>query len=175
MKLTELKRYLNSMERAELVALLCRLYKGSMQCQNLLDLMFDGGAAEDALIADCKKKIRAAFFGNRLSLKTARSVISNFRKAAPSTEGLAELMLYYVECGVELTNVYGDMDEAFYASIVSMFHDYVALVNRMESDMYYRRNENRLRNVMRDTDGIGWEFPGNMAEAYYQIGWIEEE
>ncbi len=175
MKITELKRCLNSMERAELVALLCRLYKGSKQCQTLLDLMFDGEAAEDALIADCKKKIRAAFFGNRLSLKAARSVISNFRKAVISTEGLAELMLYYVECGVELTNVYGDMGEAFYASVVSMFHDYVALVNRMESDLYYRRNKNRLRNVMQDTDGIGWDFPNDMAEAYYQIGWIEEE
>lgn len=175
MKLTELKKHLNSMEQAELVALLCRLYKGSKQCQNLLDLMFDGEAAEAALIADCKRKIRTAFFGNRLSLRTARSVISDFRKAAPSMERLAELMLYYVECGVELTNVCGDIDEAFYASIVSMFHDYVALVNRMESDAYYRCNENRLRNVMRDTDGIGWGFPEGMAEAYYQLGWIEEE
>ena len=81
----------------------------------------------------------AAFFGKRLSLKAARSVISNIRKAAPSTEGLAELMLYYVECGVELTNVYGDINEAFYDSIESMFTDYVTLLNSMEHDGCYKK------------------------------------
>lgn len=127
MKLTDLKKQLNTMDKADLIVLICRLYKGNKQCQNLLDLTFDGEAAEAALIANCKKKIRAAFFGNRLSLKAARSVISTFRKGAPSTEGLAELMLYYVECGVELTNVCGDINEAFYDSIESMFMDYVTL------------------------------------------------
>lgn len=122
MKLTDLKKQLNTMDKADLIVLICRLYKGNKQCQNLLDLTFDGEAAEAALIANCKKKIRAAFFGNRLSLKAARSVISNFRKGAPSTEGLAELMLYYVECGVELTNVCGDINEAFYDSMQAILY-----------------------------------------------------
>ncbi len=175
MKLTDLKKQLNTMDKADLIALLCRLYKSSKQCQNLLDLMFDGEAAEAALIADCKKKIRAAFFGKRLSLKAARSVISNIRKAAPSTEGLAELMLYYVECGVELTNVYGDINEAFYDSIESMFTDYVTLLNSMEHDGCYKKHAARLAKVCYNAEGIGWGFSEGIASIYYDIQWRQED
>ena len=48
-------------------------------------------------------------------------------------------MLYYVECGVEFTNLYGDIDERFYSSLESMFADFVMILNSMENDSFYRR------------------------------------
>ena len=113
MKLTDLKKQLNSMEKRELVALISKLYKGSKQAQSIVDIELCGAPAENLLVANCKAKIHTAFFGSRLSLKNARTAISDFKKASKNKENIAELMLFYVECGVEFTNMYGDVDEAF--------------------------------------------------------------
>ena len=74
MKITDLKKQLDSMEKSELIALVCKLYKISKQAQSLIDVELCGKSVEEQLIADCKKKIRVAFFGSRLSLKNARTV-----------------------------------------------------------------------------------------------------
>lgn len=113
MKITELKKELNAMDKAELVILLCKLYKANRQCQAILDVEICGASAEAPIIESCRKKIHEAFFGRQLSLKNARAVISDFRKASQNKESIADLMLYYVECGVEFTNLYGDIDERF--------------------------------------------------------------
>ena len=117
MKITELKRQLNAMDKAELISILCKLYKANKQCQAILDVEVCGASAEAPLIESCRKKIHAAFFGRQLSLKNARTVINDFRKASQNKESIADLMLYYVECGVEFTNLYGDIDERFYSSL----------------------------------------------------------
>lgn len=69
MKITDLKKQLNSMEKNELVTIVCKLYKASKQAQRLIDVELRGDISEEQLVTDCKKKIHAAFFGRRLSLK----------------------------------------------------------------------------------------------------------
>lgn len=175
MKLTDLKKQLNTMDKAELIALICRLYKGSKQSQNMIEIELCGDAAEEQLVVDCQKQIRAAFFGKSLSLKTARKVISDFKKVSRNQENVAELMLTYVECGVEFTNVYGDIDEAFYCSIEAMFMDYVKLLNSMEHDGCYQKHAARLAKVCYNASDIGWGFSEEIAATYYEIGWRQED
>ncbi len=84
-------------------------------------------------------------------------------------------MLFYVECGVEFTNMYGDIDEDFYYSIESMFSDFVRLINSFDGPDYYDRNSARIEKVCRDSDGIGWGFYEEMMSFYYEIEWLKEE
>ena len=128
-----------------------------------------GASAEAPLIESCRKKIHAAFFGRQLSLKNARAVINDFRKASQNKESIADLMLYYVECGVEFTNLYGDIDEHFYSSLESMFADFVMILNSMENDSFYRRQSKRIRAVFEDTRNIGWGFSDEIARIYFDI------
>ena len=155
MKITDLKKQLNSMEKNELVSLLCKLYKGSKQAQGIIDVELCGDSAEEQLVDECKKKIHAAFSGSRLSLKNARIVISDFKKVSKNKENIAELMLFYVECGVEFTSMYGDIDEAFYYSIESMFSDFVCALNGLDSEAYYKRNADRIKEICLSTDCVG--------------------
>lgn len=175
MKITEVKKLLNSMEKSELAALVCKLYKASKQAQSLVDIELCGESVEGQLVAECKKKIYAAFFGNRLSLKNARTVISDFKKVSKNQENVAELMLYYVECGVEFTSTYGDIDEAFYYSIESMFSDFVSVLNNLDSDVYYERNADRIKEMCLSTDCVGWGFQEEMMSIYYEIQWLKSE
>ena len=175
MKITDLKKQLNSMEKNELITIVCKLYKASKQAQRFIDVELRGDIAEEELVTDCKKKIHAAFFGSRLSLKNARTVISDFKKVSQSKENIAELMLFYVECGVEFTNMYGDINEAFYYSIESMFADFVRVLNNLDSEAYYNRNADRIKEMCLSTDCVGWGFPEEMMNIYYEIQWLEEE
>ena len=171
MKITDLKKQLNRMEKKELINLIGKLYKASQQVQSIIDVELYGESVEGQLITDRKKKIHTAFFGSRLSLKNARTVISDYKKISKNKENIAELMLYYVECGVEFTNMYGDIDEAFYYSIASMFSDFVSSLNELDSDAYYERNADRIKEMCLSTDCVGWGFHEEMMRLYYEIQW----
>jgi len=175
MKIIDLKKQLNGMEKIELINLISKLYKASKQAQSIIDVELCGESVEEQLVADNKKKIHTAFFGNRLSLKNARTVISDFKKVSKNRENIAELMLFYVECGVEFTNMYGDIDEAFYYSIESMFVEFVRVLNNLDSEAYYLRNAERIKKMYLASDGIGWGFSEEMSNIYYEIQWHEEE
>ena len=84
-------------------------------------------------------------------------------------------MLYYVECGVEFTSTYGDIDEAFYYSIEFMFSNFVSVLNNLDSDAYYERNADRIKNMCRKTDCVGWGFNEEMMNIYYEIQWLESD
>ena len=175
MKIIDLKKQLKSMEQNELVTLVCTLYKASKQAQSIIDVELCSEAVEEQLVAAHKKKIRIAFFGSRLSLKSAKTVISDFKKIAKNKENIAELMLYYVECGVEFTSTYGDIDEAFYYSIESMFSDFVSVLNNLDSNAYYERNADRIKEMCLSTDCVGWGFQEEMMSIYYEIQWLKSE
>jgi hypothetical protein len=66
---------------------------------------------------------------NPVKLSLARKAISDYRKAVGDPEGLAELMLIFAECGVSFTLEFGDIDEAFYNSVVSVFSDGLMMLN----------------------------------------------
>ena len=175
MKLTDLKKQLNTMDKTDLIALICRLYKGSKQSQSMIDIELCGNAADEHLVVECQKQLRAAFFGKNLSLKAARKVIGDFTKVSRNQENVAELMRTYVECGVEFTNMYGDVNEAFYSSIESVFMDYVTLLNSMEHDGCYKKHAARLARVCYNASDIGWGFSEEIAATYYEIVWRQED
>jgi len=61
--------------------------------------------------------------GPDLKLREARKAITNFKKLSPSESDLADVMLFYAECGIEYTIFFGDIGGSFYDSIVGMFYD----------------------------------------------------
>ena len=61
MKITDLKKQLNSMEKNKLIALVCKLYKASKQAQSLIDVELCGDTAEEQLVTDCKRKFTLHF------------------------------------------------------------------------------------------------------------------
>lgn len=69
-------------------------------------------------------------------------------------------MLYYVECGIKFTNLYGDIDERFYYSLESMFSAFVMFLNSIENDSFYCRQSKRIRPVFEDASNISdGDFP----------------
>jgi hypothetical protein len=72
-------------------------------------------------------------------------------------------MLYYVEMGVQFTNTYGDIDEAFYNSMESMYQSAVKHIVKHEMEAQF---EERCRRIVSETSDIGWGFHDQLSDIY---------
>ena len=74
-------------------------------------------------------------------------------------------MLYYVECGVEFTNDFGDINENFYISIENA---YETLLKLIDEERILSKFKNRVFKVVNETRNIGWGFHDCLCEVYYE-------
>ena len=82
---------------------------------------------------------------------------------ATSKEDLADIMLFYVEMGVKFTNAYGDIDEAFYCSMESMYEQAIKYICEQGLQEQFI---SRCAKIVEDTDGIGWGFNDTLYALY---------
>ena len=76
---------------------------------------------------------------------------------------LIDLMLYYVECGVEFTNDYGDIDENYYLSLERAYRDSLYLIDK---HLLHDTFKDRALKVVHDTENIGWGFHDTLGDFY---------
>lgn len=176
-KITDLKKQLKEYEQKELIDLIVEIFKANKDVQKFLSSKFLGDEAIEVLFQQARKKIKNEFFPERgfakLRLGEAKKEINAFKKTTNDNKRTVDLMLFYVEQGVKFTSSYGDIDEHFYSSMVSMF-DQVAM-ECDHNEEYYREFSTRLRKVVSMADGTGWGFHEALLECYYQIDLVVEE
>ena len=96
-------------------------------------------------------------------LSVARKAVSDFKKVSNSALDLADLMLFYVETGVQFTRYYGDIDSAFYNSMEGMFEKAAIHISKHRLHDQFK---DRCRQIVADTSGIGWGFHDTLSEIY---------
>lgn len=164
MGLTDLKKELKKFDKDKLVDLVADLYKRNKSVKEFFDFYVDPN--EKQLFLKYKDKVYEAFFpkrGYRLRLSDGKKAISDFRKLEGSKDLLADLMLYYVETGVEFTNEFGDIDEPFYNSIASVYSQALTL---MKKEKILDKFSDRAKKVVNDTSNIGWGFHDELGDVY---------
>jgi hypothetical protein len=166
LSIATLKRFLKGRSREELVADIVELYGRFDPVRDYYHTRL--APDDDAYVVDKYKAIiKDEFFPARGfgdgRLSVARKAVSDYKKVSRSKASLADLMLYYVEVGVEYTNTYGDIDEAFYNSMESMYKRVVEYIVENEMQEEY---EKRCRRIVEDTRGIGWGFHDGLRYIY---------
>jgi len=123
--------------------------------------------ADAEIIAKYKKIIENEFFPTRgygnAKLSVAKKAIADYKKICQFPENLIDMMLFYVEQGVKFTNAYGDINEAFYNSMESMFAKAVELICKQDLK---DSCEQRCQKIVGDTGDIGWGFYDTLSEIY---------
>ena len=110
-----------------------------------------------------------------VKLSLARKAISDYRKAVGDPEDLAELMLFYAECGVSFTREFGDIDEPFYGSVERVFSDGLKTLKRCNPN-FVAKLLPRFVDAVQATDGMGWGFHDGLLDAlewYFPGAWGE--
>ena len=100
----------------------------------------------------------------RLKLSLSRKAINDFRKLDISKEKLGDLMLYYVECGVEFTNDFGDISESFYTSVENTFDKSLSYFSK---ENVLKKYKDKAEQILKEADGIGWGFSDTIGDIYF--------
>lgn len=147
------------------------LHKVNKDVQQVLSKKFIGDEAVEAFFLKSQKQIADEFFPDRgfgkLRLKEAQNSITNFKKMTNDLNRTVDLMLYYVEIGTEFTNTYGDIDERFYNSMLSMYENVVNECKKDES--LYTIFKERMYNVVEDSGRIGWGYYDTLNDLYFSM------
>lgn len=176
--ITELKKQLKNFSQDELIYLVTSIYKKSDEAVKIINSELQGEEYDKELLDKARQDMYKIFFPTRLSgglpIANAKKVITSFDKCCSDTMLQIDLKLYFVECGVEFTNTYGDICESFYNSVGGMFWKVADLLNKMDSQEIYDHFEKRLVQVVHDTQGIGWGFHDELCDALCSLKWFDD-
>ena len=160
-----LKKYLSQFSKEQLIEQILELNKKykDVKAYYQFSLNPDLTAKKEKV----KNAVYECFFpkrGYKLRLAAARKIISDFKKLEPDAESLADVMMRYVESGVEFTNEYGDIDEPFYNSVAGMFGNALKLIkeNGLQETFIVR-----VKKIMNDTKDFGWGFHDELRSIYH--------
>ncbi|MFB5679091.1 DUF6155 family protein [Paenibacillus terreus] len=177
-KLTKsvLNKHLKQLSNDQLIDLVKACYGASKEMEKFLAVRILGDEAVESLFHEYRKKVENEFFPERghgkLKLQEAKQAISEFERLTGNVKYSLELKLIYVENGVDFTLTYGDIDERFYNSMVSMYADIIDILNEDETAELFDEYEERIEAIMLKTDGIGWGFHDVLTDLHAQIRWF---
>ena len=124
---------------------------------------------EDLKLEEYKRIIHDEFFPKRGEPKCrfniCRKAISDFKKLKPHPVCLADLMLYYIEMGCEMTSMYGDMWEQYYITLETNFGKAMELIAKLG---YTEQFGERIERMLKSVEDCGWGFPDTLYDVYYE-------
>lgn len=168
MSLKQLRQHLRKKEHKELIDEIADLYKKFDSVKSYYQAsVFDD---DQSVLNRYKKIIEAEFFPKSkyaeppCRLSVAKKAISDYKKVSCSDKNLADIMLFYVECGIEFTNTYGDINERFYSSMQSVYASTCEFIVKSNQE---REFQERAQNIVTETVEYGWGFHDAIVEAYY--------
>ena len=166
---TDIKTVLINSDHKQLIKLISDLYNFSNENKTFLHTRYNVG---DDKLGPYKKIIEEnmypdVFRNKPIQVAKAKKAISSYSKAVGDDMGQAELMVYFVECGNNLTLDLGDIDEAFYDALNSM---YKRAFDKVLSLPVKQKHEfkRRLKEIMTSSSGIGWGYYDTLADDYFR-------
>lgn len=161
-----LKQYLKKFSEDDLSKEIIELFQKFDQVKEFYQSkLVSGGGFE--LHKKYKKIIKDEFFPSRglskMRLSVAKKAIADFKKLNNNPNLIIDLMIYYVEIGVDFTGEYGDIDEPFYYSMESMYDAAAKFAIENKIANHYI---SRFKEIVDDTRDMGWGFYGSLKEMY---------
>ncbi|HEY8889670.1 MAG TPA: DUF6155 family protein [Clostridium sp.] len=176
LSITEVKNILKEKSREELLELMIESYKKIPLLKEYIIVKYGSQDNIEKILETYKNKIYDVFFPKNMKTQfkigDAKKAVNEFKKLCSNEKFTIELMLYYVEMGIEFTNTYGDINEAFYNSVEVMYEAVVSAINKQDNSEIYNNFKDRLKAAVEDTNGIGWGFNDDLRDIYWQIKWF---
>jgi hypothetical protein len=172
MKITELKKHLKESTKEQLIKDIADLFKKNEFVIDYYLSKYQDDNSQSTL-TKYKKIIEHEFFpirgDGKARLSVAKNSITEFKKICNDKALIAELMLFYVENGVNYTNCYGDINEQFYLSMESMYEQVLDLITDHNLVDLFKE---RCRKIVDDTEDMGWGFHDQLYDTY--LDYIEQ-
>jgi hypothetical protein len=162
LKWFDLNKFLLKADKKELINVIQDLYRNSKDNRRYLLARFIDREETPIILEEYREIIKNEFFPKKgygaLRYSVAEKAIKDYSEASRDFTGKMELMLTYVENGVEYTNEYGDIDEEFYDKIYEMLEQFCVLLKTPEGQLIYPFFRERLFKIRDDSEEIAWGF-----------------
>src|SRR5690606_23044504 len=162
-KINELKKHLNSLSKQQLEEEIITLVKTYSE---LHEYYYAKLNPDNEYILDKYKKIIEKEFspksGAILRYPIIKKAIKEFGKITKDQDQIIDLMLFTVDCGVDFTLSFADIDHKFYHAISAIYEEAVRLIVKHEKDDFIKW----CHRLMSSSQEIGWGFAYDMEEIY---------
>jgi len=174
--ITQIKKSLQDFTQNECVNLISDIVQACPQAREFLTVKLSSFESTNEILENYKQKVEYEFFPKRgfgrLNLREAKKAISDFRKICKDKAMGIDIMLFYVENCVEFTDQFGDINENFYNSAISVYSTVIKEINSSDLKIY-RIFADRLK-LAAENACEGWGVRDDMMDLYYQIDWLDE-
>lgn len=163
-----IKKYLQQFSKEQLIAQIIELNTKYKDVKTYYEFSINPNStkAKDAvkkIIGKCISTNINTNGSSKLKLREARKAVTDFKKLSPTENDMADVMLFYVECGVDFTNTFGDIDEPFYNSMAGMFHDAGKYIKTNGLQAQFKQ---RCKKIVDDARNTGWGFYDELSDYY---------
>lgn len=150
----DLKKYLKNLDNNELIKIILDTYSNNKGAKEYLDYLVEPNEKEQFLKA--KKIIEEEYFPEKhfppkSRLSVAKRAIADFKRFKPSTELVAELMLFLVEQCCEFADEFGVMDEPFYDSIENNYFKSLDFIYKNDLSNKFKLKAKKIVNLSPDS------------------------
>lgn len=167
MSKAQLKKYLSKLTQEQVIDVILELYDARKEAKEYLEFYMNPN--DDSKLEEYKKIIYNEFYPRRGEPKcrfsVCRKAVSDFKKLKPSSSCIADLMLFYIETGVNFTAEYGDMWEQYYTALENNFDKAMEFIYQ---NGYLDELRPRIEKMLKLSEKCGWGFPDTLYDIYYQ-------
>jgi len=166
--ISKLKKALSGKSENDLLEEIINLFKKIPQVKEYYTLALSE-EGEELIFDKYKEIITNEFFPKRdygkARLSVAKKAINDFKKISDKPSLIVEIMLHYVEQGVDFTDQYGDIDSPFYDSMEKMFEEALRLAEKNNLLSFFQKSCEEIVNGACE----GWGFKDGLADTYYEF------
>ena len=170
--ISQLKKALSDKSEKELMEEVINLFKKSSQVKEYYTLALSA-EGEEHVLEKYKEIINNEFFPKRgygkARLSVAKKAISDFKKISGKPHLIVDIMLHYVDQGVNYTGQYGDINEPFYNSMEKMFEEALKLAEKNNLLPSFQKTCEEIINEACE----GWGFKDGLAGTYHELYGID--
>ena len=169
MSKSQVKKLLSSMSKEEVINVVMELYDARKEARDYLD--YYANPNEKGELEKFKKVVLKEFDDDisrnpKCRFSVCRKALSDFKKLAPSSDTLAEAMVFYIERVYEFSFCAGDLWEQYYDSAISNFRSTLKFLiknNLLESMMP------RIVQIVAWSWPCGYGFHDETGESFYEL------
>ena len=167
----DIRKKLSKVTERDLLALVGDLYQLSPKNRSFLESRFlPSEATLDKYKAAIRQHLCPAYFDMinmrpYFKIKAAKDVIAEYKKATGDAWGVLELMVYYAEVACAYAKKHGDLFNAYYSSVISVYKNALTYLQKQELSQALPYIE-RLQKLPALVRSIGWGFPDTMQKFF---------
>lgn len=99
------------------------------------------------------------------AMAASSRTINALKKNGGTPSEIADLMLFYVECGTQFTCSYGDIDEDFYTELENAFEDLLIFLKENKETNLLDTYKYRINALVKEADDcVGWGYPDQLKD-----------